>query len=129
MFAPSSLALTFPVPTAVFIGFAVGALSGGLTSVLLKRGVRLRSTVGDGTVGVTGFLMGFEIDLLIPWQDTTTYYVDHTLVTSTMNHYQHPYVVAFIFAILLPVLIEVWRFKKFKAAFERLLNVGISHDE
>jgi len=57
---------------------------------------------------------GFVGCVAMPWpRSTISYHLDGgTLVTSTMNTYQHPESIALGLAILLPVLRELYRWKK-----------------
>jgi hypothetical protein len=114
VFTPPSLSLTFLALTAAFIGFAVGALSGITISRLLKLNIRFRNVVVDGILGSAGFSIGWFVVLSIPWRNTITDYVDQTLVTSTTGHYQHPYLVAFAAAMLLPIMNELRRYRKLR---------------
>lgn len=101
-----------------FAGMAMGALTGLLASLMLKLKIRAIGIIKDGLLGSLGFLVGFVGAALVPWpRNTISYYVDHTLVTSTMNSYQHPDRVGFVAAILLPLLREVYRFKHSKIRF------------
>lgn len=89
----------------------VGALTGVFTSLLLRRKFRLRDIVLDGILAAIAFPLAFEGVLRIPWRNTVTYRVGSTLVTSTSYHFQYPHVVAYAFAILLPVWHELYRSK------------------
>lgn len=80
-------------------------------SRLLKLKVGFLNVVVDGVLGSAGFSIGWFTVLLIPWRNTITYYVDRTVVTSTMSHYQHPYLVAFVAATTLPVVHQLRRSK------------------
>jgi hypothetical protein len=111
VFTPPSLSLAFLALTAAIIGFAVGAVMGLLASSLLKLKVRFINVVADGILGSAGFSIGWFTVFLIPWRNTITYYVDKTLVTSTMSHYQHPYLVAFVAATILPIVHQLRRFR------------------
>jgi len=90
VFTPPSLSLTSLPLTAASIGFIVG-VSGISASLLLKLNIRFQNVVVDGLLGSAGFSIGWFAVFLVPWRNTITYYVDKTLVTSTMSHYQHPY--------------------------------------
>ncbi len=109
MFTPP-LSLTFLILSAAFIGLAVGALMGLLASLLLRLKIRVRDVTVDAILGSLGFSSAFAAVLLIPWRNTVTYHVGNTAVTSTMNHYQHPYLVAYTAAMLLPIVRELRRF-------------------
>jgi hypothetical protein len=110
------LSLTFVIISDAFIGMVVGALIELLASLVLRLKIRLRDIVTDGVLGALGFPLAFTVVMLIPWQNTITYRVGNTLVTSTMNHYQNPDLVAYSAAILLPILREIRRFKSMKSA-------------
>jgi hypothetical protein len=79
------LSLAFLALTAAFIGFAVGALTGLSASLLLKLKIQFRNAIVAGILGSAGFFFGWFTVFLIPWRNTITYYVDKTLVTSTMS--------------------------------------------
>jgi len=92
-------------------GMVIGALSGWLTSLMTKRGPQ--GFFKDIFLGSFGYLVGFIGCILMPWpRNTILYHVDGTLVTSTMNTYQHPARVAIAIAVLLPLLHELYRFKR-----------------
>lgn len=107
--------LWFLILTSLLIGLVVGALIGLLASLLLRLKIRARFIIIDAILGALGFDTAWTIVLLIPWRNTITYGVDHIPVTSTMNHYQHPDLLAYIAAMLLPILHEVHRFRRSKA--------------
>ena len=90
MFTPPSLSLTSLPLTAASIGFIVG-VSGILASVAEAQYSIPKRRRGDGLLGSADSPSEWFAVFLIPWRNTITYYVDKTLVTSTMSHYQHPY--------------------------------------
>jgi hypothetical protein len=111
----------FPVsPIVVVIGLliyaaagaAIGAFTGWLVSPITKSGPRGISK--DAPLGSFGFLAGFIGSIFMPWpRNTTSYTLDGgTSVISTMNTYQHPERVAVALAILLPLVHELYRFKR-----------------
>jgi hypothetical protein len=60
-----------------------------LLALVLK--LMIQGILKDGSLGSLGVLVGFIGAVLMPWpQNTITYYVGTTLVTPTMNSYQHP---------------------------------------
>jgi hypothetical protein len=92
------------------VGMAIGLLTGLLGSLALK--INICGIAKDGWLGLIGFLVGYIGASLMPWhQNTITYHLGNTLVTSTMDTYQHPGRIAVVFAIALPVLHTVHRFK------------------
>lgn len=105
------LSIPFLILSAAFVGMAVGALACFLASLVLRLQIGIRDIVTDGILGAIGFPLAFECALLIPWRSTITYRMGDTLVTSTMNHYQHPALVAYSAAVLLVILRELWRFR------------------
>jgi hypothetical protein len=97
-------------------GTAIGALTGLVASLALKLKIRGISTIKDGLLGALGFLVGFIGTPFVPWhQNTITYRVDNTVVTSTMNTYQHPGWVACAIAILLPLVRAIYRYRSERA--------------
>jgi len=105
------ISLAFLIVSAAVLGMVVGTLTGLFVSLLLPFKIRPRHMVLDGILGALAFLLAFLGVWLVPWRNTITYHVGDTIVTSTSNHYQHPELVAFTAAILLPVLNELRRFK------------------
>lgn len=97
--------------TAALLGLAVGASTGVLASLVLKLRLRFRALLIDGLLGATSFPLAFVAVLLIPWQNTTTNRTDDAIVNSTVKHYQHPHMVAYVVAMLLPILHELLRVK------------------
>ena len=96
-------------------GMAIGALTGLLAALVLK--LKIRGIIKDGLLGSSGFLVGFIGTPFVPWhQNTITYLVGNTEVTSTMNTYQHPGRVACAIAILLPLMRAMFRYKRERAA-------------
>lgn len=111
MFTPP-LSLRFLILSDLFIGLVVGAVTGLLACLLLRLKIRAKDIVMGGIFGALGFSLAWEIALLIPWRNTVTYRLGNTMVTSTMDHYQHPDLLAYLAACLLPVLHEIHRFRK-----------------
>jgi len=113
MFTPHFLLIFFILSTAL-VGLSVGAVMGASACLLLRLSFRFRDIVVDGILGAVGCFIGWFAIFSIPWRNTITYYVGSTLVTSTMEHYQHGELVACIAAMLLPILHELRRFKKLR---------------
>lgn len=110
MFGPE-IPLRFLILGGLGVGFVVGALNGLLICLALRLKLRVREIAIDGGLGALGFLSGFFLVLLISWRNTQSYDVGTTVVTSTMNHYQYPVVVAYFAAMLVPMFREVQRFR------------------
>ena len=102
---------TFHILASGLIGLVVGAIAGLVVCLILRLKIRGRDVALDGLLGAIAFPLVFVGVLLIPWENTITYYVGDTLVTSTMKHYQHPDMAAYAATILLPALREIWRSK------------------
>ena len=93
-------------------GMAIGALTGWLTSLIRRS--RPRRVLKDAFLGSFGFLAGFFGCVFMPWPENTV--VEQLKgggsVTTTMNTYQHPERVAIVVAVLLPLLHELYWFKR-----------------
>ena len=111
----------FPVaPVVVVIGFllwvlagmAIGALSGWFVSLATKCG--LQGIIKDAFLGSFGFLVGLLGCESMPWpRNTVVEQVEGGgTVATTLNRYQHPYRVAVVVAVLLPLLHELYRLKR-----------------
>jgi hypothetical protein len=111
----------FPIPLFVviimlmlfaIIGAAVGALSGKLGSLITKCGPQGVSK--DALLGSLGFLAGFFGSVFMPFPRNTIVQrlPGGGTVETSMNSYQHPGRVAFVVAFLLPLLYELYRFKR-----------------
>ena len=114
----------FPVPVTFVIfalvlcataGMAIGALSGFLTSLVTKCGPK--GVFRNIFLGSLGFLVGFIGCILVPWPSNTLVepLEGGGTVATTMARYQHPERVAIVVAVLLPVLHEMYRFKRVRA--------------
>ena len=113
----------FPLPWPIVVfyllayalaGMTIGVLTGWLISRM--TGSKTRTLLKDGFLGSFGYLAGIFGCLFMPWpRNTISYRLEGgTVVTSTMNTYQHPERVAFVVAILLPLLNELYRWRKAK---------------
>jgi Na+-driven multidrug efflux pump len=100
-------------------GVATGAVSGFVASLAVKS--KKRHAIRHAFLGVLGFWVGFIGCLFMPWpENTITYYVGHTKVQETATHYQHPFIVGYAVAILLPVLYEIIRLRQSRSAAGRV---------
>lgn len=109
--------------TAALLGLAVGTGTGVLASLALKLRLRLRPILVDGLLGAFAFPVAFLAVLLIPWQSTATYRSGDAIVNSTMKHYQHPHMIAYVAAMLLPIVHEFLRLRR----ESKRLDEGRSH--
>ena len=111
----------FPIPFIVVVfglvlcaiaGMGIGALSGWLISLITKCGPK--GVFKDMFLGSFGFLAGFIGCVFVPWPSNTV--VEHLegggAVATTMSSYQHPERAAIVMAFLLPLLHELYRFKR-----------------
>jgi hypothetical protein len=110
VFGPG-IPLTALIVGGLAIGFLVGALNGLLVCLALRLKLHVREIAIDGGLGALGFLSGFFLVLLIPWRNSETYDVGTTVVSSTMSRYQHPVMVAYLAAMIVPMIREVQRFR------------------
>ena len=94
------------------VGMAIGAITGWLVS-RLTRSVR-QKLLKDALLGSFGYLAGFIGCIFMPWpRNTVVKQLDGGgSVATTMNTYQHPERVAIVIAILLPLLQELYRWRK-----------------
>lgn len=113
MFGPD-IPLTVLILGGLVVGFVVGALNGLLVCLALRLKLRVQEIAIDGGLGSLGFLSGFFLVLPIPWRNTSSYDVGTTVVSSTMHHYQHPFLVAYLAAMLVPMARELQRFRAFR---------------
>jgi hypothetical protein len=111
----------FPVPPIVYVvfvllycasGLAIGAACGRLVS-FASRSHRSK-TLHDSSLGLLGFWIGFFGAIYMPWHENTV--TERLAVggieTTTMNSYQHPVRIAIVVAALLPILYEIYRFRR-----------------
>ena len=85
------------------LGCAIGIAECLALSIALKLPKRI--SWKDGMLGAVGMVGGFASCALLSWpENTTTYKAGETVVTSTMNRFQHPYYVAFALALLFPLI-------------------------
>jgi hypothetical protein len=93
-------------------GAALGVFTGMLAALVLK--LRISGITKDCLFGSFGFLLGLVAVAFTPWpENTISYHTDGgTLVSSTMNRYQHPVRVGIVVAIILPLLRTAYRFKR-----------------
>ena len=115
MFPLSPIVVIIYLIAYAIFGMAIGALSGWLTSLITKCGPR--GVLKDVFLGSLGYLAGLLGCALMPWPENT---ISEPLegggtMTSTMNAYQHPERVAIVMAALLPLLHELYRFKRARA--------------
>jgi uncharacterized membrane protein YeaQ/YmgE (transglycosylase-associated protein family) len=94
------------------VGLVIGAVCGWLVS-LVSKGHRSKLW-HDSVLGILGLLSGIAAVTYMPWhQNTITERLDGGgTVTTTMNSYQHPWRVGIAFAVLLPILYEVYRVRR-----------------
>jgi uncharacterized membrane protein YeaQ/YmgE (transglycosylase-associated protein family) len=115
----------FPVPWPIVVmyvvayalaGMAIGAITGWVVSRMTKG--RRPGLVKDALLGSFGYVGGIISCALMPWPVNTV--VEQLSgggsVVTTMSRYQHPQRVAVALAILFPLLLEVYKWKKHKSA-------------
>lgn len=111
MIPMSYVLLVFLVLVNACIGTALGVTLGSVVAVVLRTG--FRGVLLDGALGAIGFLAGLAACVIVPWpRNTVTYSSGGTTWTSTMNSYQHPYLVASVIACFLALLHEFYRYSR-----------------
>jgi MFS family permease len=92
----------------IVAGMAIGALSGFLTSAILRT--RPRRLMRNATIGSAALVGGLFGCSLVPYDNTISYTISSGVtVSSTDNHYQHPWRIALLLAVALPLIHEVHR--------------------
>ncbi|HML15617.1 MAG TPA: hypothetical protein VK419_01275 [Bryobacteraceae bacterium] len=105
----------WPIFLEAVVGLAVGALIGMLVRILRRQ--PMTGVLADAALGALGFVGGAVGSVLMPYkQNTVTYHVGNTIVRTTTRRYQHPYRAAFVLAIALPVVWELFRYFRSRRA-------------
>jgi hypothetical protein len=102
VFSSSLISLVYAIYLAV-----LGCIVGIAPRVALSFALKLPNRISwkDALLGACGMVGGFLLCAETPWpENTVTYKVGETLVTSTMNRFQHPYYVAFALALCFPLI-------------------------
>ena len=87
------------------VGIAIGAILGMLLRLATKR--ELGGAFVDAILGAIGYAGGATVMVVAPWRmNTVTEKIGDTIVTTTTRRYPHPYQIAFVLAIFLPLLWE-----------------------
>src|SRR6266436_2766479 len=110
----------FPIAPQVVVFFwaaaaVAGMVIGLLCGLLFARILKLNRTGiwKDALLGGIGVFVGFIAAIRMPWPENTVTAVmsDGKVVRTTMNQFQHPFLVAFIFAAVLPTLHQFYRLR------------------
>jgi hypothetical protein len=92
----------------VIVGASIGAIIGIFIDLVLKRGTR--GVFIDTLLGIIGFAGGATATNFVKVPPTTvTYKAGAAVIHTTIRHYQYPYRVAFVAAIILPLIFELIR--------------------
>jgi hypothetical protein len=101
------------VVSAAVVGGAIGAGIGVAMSVLTKQSRLDRAALIDTMLGAIGFAGTRIVLALAPIPaETVTRHVGNAIITTTVKRYQYPNRVAFPLAVLLPLLFELFMFKR-----------------
>jgi hypothetical protein len=116
MFPVSWFVVALGLVAYAIAGTAIGVITGWAVSLLTKGG--RQRLLKDAFLGALGFLAGFIGCVFMPWPRNTvvTQLGGGGSVATTMSSYQHPERIAIVVAILLPLLYELSRWKKRRAA-------------
>ena len=116
MFPVSHAVVIFYLMVYAVAGMAIGALSGWLCSLITRCGPQ--GVWRDAFLGSFGYLAGFIGCIFMPWPRNTV--VERLegggSVATTMDAYQHPERLAIVMAVLLPLLYELYRFKRTRSS-------------
>jgi hypothetical protein len=116
MFPAPWFVVAFYLAAYAVVGMAIGAITAWLVFLLTRAG-RPR-LLKDALLGSFGSLAGFIGCISMPWPRNTvvTQLDGGGSVATTMNTYQHPERVAIVIAIVLPLLHELYRWRRHNAA-------------
>jgi hypothetical protein len=105
----------WPLFLEAVVGMALGSMIGILVRIFRKE--PLKGVIVDSALGAVGFVGGTLGTLMVPYtENTVTYHVGNEIVRTTTRRYQHPYQVAFLLAIALPVMWELFRYFRSRRA-------------
>jgi hypothetical protein len=115
MFQVSPIVVIFGYFVIAVLGSIIGALSGMLVSRIFK--IRIHGITKDAFFGAIGAVTTVIGCAIVPWPRNT---ISESLgaglrVETTMNRFQHPYLLAAIVAAVLAALHQFIRFKQQKA--------------
>jgi hypothetical protein len=99
---------------AAIAGMVAGLLSGFLFARVFK--LKKASTWMDALLGGIGVFVGFIAAIRMPWPENTVTAVmnDGNVVQTTMNQFQHPFLVAYVFAVVLPAIHQLYRLRQLR---------------
>jgi hypothetical protein len=99
--------------SASVVGGAIGAGIGVAIAILTKQSKLDRAVLIDTVLGAIGFAGTRIVLALAPIPaETITSHVGNAIITTTMKRYQYPNRVAFPLAVVLPLLFELFMFKR-----------------
>jgi hypothetical protein len=92
----------------LIIGASIGAVIGLFVDIVLTRGKR--GVMIDALLGAFGFAGGAIATFLVRIKPTTQEFrSDGAVIRTTVHHYQYPYRIAFVLAVVLPLIFEMLR--------------------
>jgi hypothetical protein len=105
----------WPIFLEAIVGLAIGSMIGILVRILRQQ--PLTGVLIDGALGAIGFVGGAIGALMFPYKENTaTFKVGEAIVRTTTKRYQHPYQVAFLLAVAIPALWEIFRYFRTRRA-------------
>lgn len=105
---PDTAPSAFPFLLEAVVGGSIGAFIAVLFSLFGKRAMKF---FPDILLGAAGFMGGIFLTPHIPWRlNTVTVQAGNAVIRTTSRHYQYPYRVGFLIAVLLPLIYEGIRF-------------------
>jgi len=91
------------------VGLSIGGII-GLAVILVTKKTAL--VLIDALLGAIGFIGGAVATARVPYRmNTVSKRVGDAIISTTVRHYQHPYRIALLAAVLLPVIYELCRLK------------------
>jgi hypothetical protein len=93
------------------VGVAIGAILGLLLRLSTRR--EFGGAWVDAILGAIGYAGGAIVTTVSPWRlNTVTERVGDTIVSTTTKRYPHPYQIAFVLAVFLPLVWEAFCMKR-----------------
>lgn len=112
MFQIAPEIIVLAISTMSFVGAVIGLSSGIVTSLILKVG--LRGVWKDALLGAIAVPIGLVLVYIIPWPENTVRrpIAGGSEMETTMKTFQHPLAVAFVLALMLPILHNAYRYRR-----------------
>jgi hypothetical protein len=102
-----------PVLENAGLGAGLGLLVGGCLVVAWNMGSR--GLLWDAILGAIGFAGGVLATAFVPYENSSTVRQGNVVLRTTTFHYQHPYFIGFVAAVVLATVHEMLRHRLTKS--------------